>query len=733
MYDSLPVVLSAWKLDLFALFGVLLTCALYIRGWRGLHRRQPEKFTLRRLVYFTSGVFVILIAVISPLDAFAGTLLQVHMAQHVLLMMVAPPLLWLGWPALPLLCGLPQTIQKYWLGPFLASKRTNSVAHFFVHPVVALTLFVLTTWGWHHPSAYKLALENSTWHAIEHGCFLCTALLFWFPVISPEPSTSVWPRWAMIPYLLVADIQNTLFSAYFSFANEPIYSFYPDLGLFGTSIMRDQSAAGGLMWVSSSAIFLIPVAWILRDLLSNKANMQAIPKKPRSLKQKTTIGNRWFYQAMTRRTAQICMFVLSLIVIADGLLGPAISPLNLAGILPWIWWRGLVIIAILVVGNLFCFACPFMLVRDFAKKLPIKKIRLPSKLRNKWIAVFVFLGWLVVYEVFSPWASPAFTAWILIGYFVFAFSIDAFFAGATFCKWFCPIGQFHFVLSMLSPFEIQALSKATCDTCTTQECIRGTNPPPRPATLQSTRGCELELFVPTKQGNLDCTFCMDCVRACPHDNVHLAPTFPGVDLIKSTYRGSVGSLERADYTALMLVVVFGAFANAAGMIAPVVTAIDNVSYWLGAPSPKLVTALFILTSAFIIPSFFCFIATRFAGTSRKVAWHLVPLGAAMWAAHLLFHFVTTYKAIVPVTKRALYDLGFSPPPEMLWAITSTPSWLITGELLLLTLGFLASFALCLQLATSLGQRMPWCVLSFVLYLCGIWILLQPMQMRGMIG
>ena len=724
MSDTLHVALSAWKLDWVALLGVLLICFIYIRGWVGLHRRQPNKYTASRLTYFIGGVFCVLIAVVSPLDAFAGTLLQVHMAQHVLLMMVAPPLLLLGWPALPLLCGLPKTIQKHWLGPFLASKGTNTCARFFVHPLVALLLFIVTTWGWHHPSAYRLALESDAWHVIEHGCFLGTALLFWFPVVAPEPSTPCWPRWAMIPYLLVADIQNTLFSAYFSFANEPIYSFYPDLGLFGTSIMRDQAAAGGLMWVSSSAIFLIPVAWILRDMLANKSNMQTAPiqsLKPKLVKKHTM---RWLYAAGTRKALQTCMLLLALAVIADGFLGPNISPLNLAGILPWIWWRGLVIIAILVVGNLFCFACPFMLVRDIAKKLPIARIRFPEQLRNKWIAVFVFITWLVVYEVFSPWASPAFTSWILIGYFVFAFSIDAFFRGATFCKWVCPIGQFHFVLSMLSPFEIQTLRKSTCDNCTTQDCLRGNETSP---------GCSLELFVPTKQGNLDCTFCMDCVRACPHDNVHLAPTFPGTDLIKTTYRGSIGSLERADYTALMLVVVFGAFANAAGMIAPVISAIDSVSFWIGAPSPKLVTALFILTSAFILPSILCFTAKISSRTSLKVAWHLVPLGVSMWAAHLLFHFVTTYKTIVPVTKRVFYDLGIFQSPDSLWSIASTPSWIITGELLLLTLGFLASFALCLRLTKTISQRLPWCLLSALLYFCGIWILLQPMQMRGMLG
>nr|MBC8200624.1 cytochrome c oxidase assembly protein [Planctomycetota bacterium] len=421
MLDPIQAMLLQWNADWISILLATFVCIVYLRGWLGLHRRQPNKFTHAKLAFFVSGVVVILFAIVSPLDAFAGILLQVHMAQHILLMMVAPPLLWLGWPALPLLCGLPHTIQKYWLGPFIASKGTHTVALFFVHPIVALTLFVLTTWGWHHPTAYKFALESDSWHVIEHGCFLFTAMLFWFPVVAPEPSAPIWPRWAMIPYLLAADIQNTIFSAFFSFASEPIYDFYPDLGLFGTTLMRDQSAAGGLMWVASSAIFLIPVAFIVRSMLVSKGTLQ----KPTSLpifKKKINLQKfsfRWLYSLKYRKCAQLCMFALALLVILDGLLGPELAPLNLAGILPWIWWRGLVIIAILVAGNFFCFACPFMFVRELGKKLPFATVRWPASLRNKWIAVALFVLWLTMYEVGAPWSSPVFTAWIIIGYFFF--------------------------------------------------------------------------------------------------------------------------------------------------------------------------------------------------------------------------------------------------------------------------------------------------------------------------
>ena len=98
----------------------MLTAIVYARGWRALHAQMPQRFTPARLAAFVAGLAAVFVAVASPLDAFAALLLQVHMAQHLLLMMVAPPLLWLGAPATPLLRGLPQAIAKAWLGPFLA-------------------------------------------------------------------------------------------------------------------------------------------------------------------------------------------------------------------------------------------------------------------------------------------------------------------------------------------------------------------------------------------------------------------------------------------------------------------------------------------------------------------------------------------------------------------------------------------------------------------------------------
>jgi polyferredoxin len=156
---------------------------------------------------------------------------------------------------------------------------------------------------------------------------------------------------------------------------------------------------------------------------------------------------------------QVALFVTALAVIADGLFGPQVSSANLAGILPWIYWRVLVVVALLAAGNFFCMACPFSLFREIgqrlARRLGLSQRSWPRALRSKWfaLALLVFFFW--AYEVFSLWDKPIWTAWLIINYFLIALAIDALFRAASFCKYVCPIGQFQFVASLVSPLEVK--------------------------------------------------------------------------------------------------------------------------------------------------------------------------------------------------------------------------------------------------------------------------------------
>jgi cytochrome c oxidase assembly factor CtaG len=271
MITSSDAVFSSWEFNPAVLLPTLITGLLYARGWRQLHRSAPHRFGFSQLVSFNAGLVTILVALLSPLDAFAGWLLTVHMIQHLLLMMVAPPLLLYGAPYLPLLAGLPRDFSKDGVGPILASTTLRKVASFVANPIFGWSAFIVTNLVWHSPPMYELALRSPIWHPLEHVCFLTTALLFWWPIIQPWPWLLPAPRWIMIPYLFLADFQNTALSAFLMFYERVLYPTYrTGPRITGMTPLEDQAAAGAIMWVVGSIFFLIPVGLITIELLSTR-------------------------------------------------------------------------------------------------------------------------------------------------------------------------------------------------------------------------------------------------------------------------------------------------------------------------------------------------------------------------------------------------------------------------------------------------------------------------------
>src|SRR6185295_20191090 len=261
--------LRSWSFEPLPLLTLALTALVYARGWRQLHRQIPHRFPRWRLVSFFGGIATLFLALLSPLDAFAGLLLQVHMIQHLLLMMIAPPLLLLGMPYLPLLCGLPRKFVREAFGPFLVWPALRSFGHQLTHPIVCGIAYLAASTLWHLPLLYELALRSKFWHQFEHACFIGAALLFWWPVIQPWPSRPHWPRGAMIPYLLLADLQNTALAAFLSFYDCVLYPSYESAPrLWNISVLSDQAAAGAIMWVPGSLAFLVPAGVIAVQILS---------------------------------------------------------------------------------------------------------------------------------------------------------------------------------------------------------------------------------------------------------------------------------------------------------------------------------------------------------------------------------------------------------------------------------------------------------------------------------
>ncbi|MCX6977067.1 MAG: cytochrome c oxidase assembly protein, partial [Verrucomicrobia bacterium] len=377
-------VLSSWTVDPFLFVALLINAFLYLRGWRVLRHTAPARFTPSRLLSFIAGLLAVAIALLSPLDAFAGLLLSAHMIQHLLLFSVAPPLILLGSPYLPILRGLPRRFAHDVLGPFLTAPFLHRIFSTLTHPIFCWLAFTVSLCAWHIPAAFDLALRSPFWHKVEHASFVLTALLFWWLVVQPFPARPRFPRWIVPLYLLAADLINTILCATLAFSEHALYSVYSTVPrLFGSTPLSDQVAAAVIMWVPGSLIFLIPAVVILISYLSPSSSLAQpsrslpIPHVPKPPLRPSSpfdllalpILGPIFRSLVTRRLFQTLTFLLAIAVILHGFLGPAYSPNNLAGVLPWIYWRGLTIIALLIAGNFFCYACPFTLPRALARKL----------------------------------------------------------------------------------------------------------------------------------------------------------------------------------------------------------------------------------------------------------------------------------------------------------------------------------------------------------------------------
>jgi cytochrome c oxidase assembly factor CtaG len=280
------ILLQSWTFQRWIIVLLLLAATIYLRGWWQLHRRMPRRFSLWRLIAFQAGLFTLFLALSSPVHELSELLLQFHMVQHLALMMMVAPLLLLGAPILPLLRGLPRPVLQYGLSHLFGATPLQKVAHFLTHPLFCLLAFTVSTVAWHVPNLYELALRSEFYHDVQHVCFLSTGLLFWWPVVQPWPSRRRWPLWTMIPYLLFADIQNTALSAFLIFSERVLYPTYAIVPrLWGISVLDDQAAAGAIMWVPGSVIFLLPVAVLairllnpppIRPAASKKANYAAV-------------------------------------------------------------------------------------------------------------------------------------------------------------------------------------------------------------------------------------------------------------------------------------------------------------------------------------------------------------------------------------------------------------------------------------------------------------------------
>jgi cytochrome c oxidase assembly factor CtaG len=254
---TLTSILLSWSWEPLILLGLGTAVVGYAyafyhfhhHGWlprltrRGLiRRRHPWLFALSILTLF--------VALLSPLAALADLLFTAHMVQHMLLIMVAPPLI---------LSGLPSPLIR-WLIIELKARR---ILAWLTDPIFAFALFNLNLWLWHIPAFYEAALSNTTIHHLEHALFFYTAVFFWWRVI--DPTRGWFPLWHWPParwlYLLVAAPPSYVLGSILWISSGVLYSHYTAVPrLWGFSALADQQLGGMLMWAQGWMFFMVSMA-----------------------------------------------------------------------------------------------------------------------------------------------------------------------------------------------------------------------------------------------------------------------------------------------------------------------------------------------------------------------------------------------------------------------------------------------------------------------------------------
>jgi cytochrome c oxidase assembly factor CtaG len=228
---------------------------VYLRRWLRLHRHERSNIEAWRAGSFVFGLLLVWIATASPLASLDHEMLTAHMAQHLLLMTLAPPLIWFGIP------------------------RTPS-AHGLLHPALCWFAAAGTLVVWHIPSVFMLGLQSPIWHGIAQASFLVTGVLFWWPVVRPSQNSSKWPESSILVYLFLATLPCDILSGFLVFCDRVVYPvFLSSPHSFGLSAPEDQQCAGALMWTCVTLVYLIAGAvFTARFLSPHRPENLAIPQ-----------------------------------------------------------------------------------------------------------------------------------------------------------------------------------------------------------------------------------------------------------------------------------------------------------------------------------------------------------------------------------------------------------------------------------------------------------------------
>ena len=270
---SVGNLLLGWTPEPAVVLPLLAAALVWLALVRRIDRAHPATpVPRRRTVAFLLGLGAIAVALLSGIEAYDTTLFSIHMVQHLLLTLVAAPLLVLAAPVTTLLRAATPNVRRRILLPILHSRVLRVVGF----PVVAGVVFAAVMWGTHFSGVFDAALEDPLLHDLEHALFLGAGLLFWWPAVGLDPSPWRMSHPVRAMYVFVQMPQGTFLAVTIQGSSAPLYEHYATVARsWGPTALQDQQIAGGIMWLGGDLIFVGAIAAILAGWMLHEQRQQA--------------------------------------------------------------------------------------------------------------------------------------------------------------------------------------------------------------------------------------------------------------------------------------------------------------------------------------------------------------------------------------------------------------------------------------------------------------------------
>lgn len=441
---------------------------------------------------------------------------------------------------------------------------------------------------------------------------------------------------------------------------------------------------------------------------------------------------------------QIPMLVLTIVIMLVGFFDIQDGAKNLATKLTWIvWWPGIVFTFILV-GRLWCVACPFGVLNEMAARWANPQRLFPRALRGLWLATLLFVVLTWADEQLGIIRSPRMTGWLILVLALAAVTTGLYFQRRSFCRYLCPITGLQALYSMMSPVELRSIDRDLCSKDCHQSCYRGT---------ETAAGCPMFEFPMTLDRNTYCNFCFECVKSCPADNIVLRFRSFGGDLWSSVRRSLDESYLALALVGLTTIVTAQMLSDWGKWISGLSRLLPLAVRALVKPVTYLTlteTLLFVFVALLFVPLLgylAAWTADRLTGGKGRGArrvfvvlgYMFIPVGLAMHLSHNLSHLLMEGAGVAPGFQRLLSRFTFIGVAEPDWNVAPMvdPNIIYALQMALILIGLVFSIIAGTRLATkSLGAGkntgkalVPFIALSLLFTLINLYMLNQPMGMR----